>query len=238
MVTGNPQFWGHSLEDYCGMFALTESDLSKRILDCGSGPSSFNAEMQKLHHRVISIDEIYRIPLPELQEHINITNESALNKIAKHLDRYVWTTFGSFEDYKKNRENSLNLFFEDYPKGRESGRYLPVLLQDLPFNPLEFELALCTHYLFSNRFEPNLPLHLDIIHQLLRVANEVRIFPLLDPVGNVSPLLGPLMLALQENDLVGVELRLVDYHFQKQGNAMLRIWGQTCDIESTKEPQT
>ncbi len=37
--------WGRSLAEYQAMFALSEEELQKRILGCGDGPASFNAEM-------------------------------------------------------------------------------------------------------------------------------------------------------------------------------------------------
>ena len=37
--------WGRSLAEYRAMFALSEADLQRRILGCGDGPASFNAEM-------------------------------------------------------------------------------------------------------------------------------------------------------------------------------------------------
>ena len=36
--------WGRSFDEYQRMFALTEADLSLRIVGCGDGPASFNAE--------------------------------------------------------------------------------------------------------------------------------------------------------------------------------------------------
>lgn len=47
--------WGRSYEEYLAMFALTEADLHKRILGCGDGPASFNAELTKRGGKVISV---------------------------------------------------------------------------------------------------------------------------------------------------------------------------------------
>ena len=53
--------WGRSLKEYDKMFQLSgEEILSKKILDCGGGPSSFNAEMTKKGGRVVSCDPLYR----------------------------------------------------------------------------------------------------------------------------------------------------------------------------------
>ena len=37
--------WGRTMDEYCGMFDLGERELRGRILGCGDGPASFNAEM-------------------------------------------------------------------------------------------------------------------------------------------------------------------------------------------------
>jgi len=36
--------WGRSFEEYVRMFSLTPPDLKRKILGCGDGPASFNAE--------------------------------------------------------------------------------------------------------------------------------------------------------------------------------------------------
>jgi hypothetical protein len=37
--------WGRTLAEYKLMFTLSDADLNSRILGCGDGPASFNAEM-------------------------------------------------------------------------------------------------------------------------------------------------------------------------------------------------
>ncbi len=37
--------WTRSFNEYRDMFALAEVDLEKRIVGCGDGPASFNAEL-------------------------------------------------------------------------------------------------------------------------------------------------------------------------------------------------
>ena len=39
--------WGRSFDEYCRMFALSDDDLTLRILGCGDGPASFNAEANR-----------------------------------------------------------------------------------------------------------------------------------------------------------------------------------------------
>ncbi len=49
------------------MFSLAERDLAKRILDCASGPASFNAEAHKLNQgHVVSVDPLYEFSRQEM----------------------------------------------------------------------------------------------------------------------------------------------------------------------------
>jgi hypothetical protein len=60
------------------------------------------------------------------------------------------------------------------------------------------------------------------VHELCRVAQEVRIFPLVDFNGARSPYLDPL---LRELERVGLraEVVRVPYEFQRGGDCMLRV---------------
>ena len=60
--------------------------------------------------------------------------------------------------------------------------------------------------------------------ELIRVAQEVRIFPLLDVNANISPYLEPVKEILREQGCL-VEEVVVEYEFQKSGNRMLKVQG-------------
>src|SRR5436189_192698 len=68
--------------------------------------------------------------------------------------------------------------------------------------------------------------HRAAVTELLRVAAEVRVFPLLDLARQPSPHVAPLCdhLAGQE---IHAEIHAVPYEFQRGGNRMLRLrrWG-------------
>lgn len=70
----------------------------------------------------------------------------------------------------------------------------------------------------------------DII-EMARVAEEVRVFPLIDNrTGELSPLVGPVLVALQAQHF-SVEVLEVPYKFQKNGNAMLKARSLTCEMQ-------
>ncbi len=65
--------WGRSLEEYLRMFDLTDDDLKLKLLDCASGPASFNAEMTRKGYKVISCDPIYQFPADAIAQRIQET---------------------------------------------------------------------------------------------------------------------------------------------------------------------
>ena len=58
--------WGRNRAEYSAFFDLGALDRETRILDCGGGPSSFNAEMTRLGYRVTSADPLYRFSEAEI----------------------------------------------------------------------------------------------------------------------------------------------------------------------------
>lgn len=226
----NLVLWGHSLADYQEMFDLTEADLQKRILDCFGGPASFNAECHELGYNVVSIDDIFSRGHPNLENHIIDIFQSMLSKVRHHEECFVWDSVHSVDNLASQRQAGINKFLRDFEQGKAEERYFSGKLHVLPFADFSFELALCSHYLFGERAVEDVSVHTADILEMCRVAHEVRIFPLLDSHGDISPLVGPVMLALQQENM-GVELRQVNYQFQKNGNAMLRVWAQECQLD-------
>ena len=99
----------------------------------------------------------------------------------------------------------------------------------LPFANFTFDLALCPDLLFADVADQNAAFNLQQIRELARVAKEVRIYPLSNNHGLPSPLLGPVLLGLQQ-DNYGVEVRDVTTTLHPKGNAMLRVWAQQCQV--------
>jgi hypothetical protein len=83
-------------------------------------------------------------------------------------------------------------------------------------------LALVSHLLFLYSDQLDFNFHQSAVEELLRVAREVRIFPLLTLEQKPSPHVGPI-----HTHLTGrgwrAEIAVVPYEFQRGGNEMLRI---------------
>ena len=105
----------------------------------------------------------------------------------------------------------------------------PSIKYPLPFDNFTFDFALSAQYLFTKMDEQDVDFHLNILRELARVAKEVRVFPLIDSHGEPSPLLGPVLLGLNQEGY-GVEVRNVDYQLHPKANAMLRVWARQCQL--------
>ncbi|RZJ27626.1 MAG: class I SAM-dependent methyltransferase [Flavobacterium sp.] len=214
--------WGRSLVEYRRMFNLTEADLAKTVLGVGDGPASFNAEMTELGHSVVSIDPIYAFSTDEIASRIEKTYGTVVEQTRSNAAQYNWTDFRDADDLGVQRMKSMNIFLADYETGKLQGRYRTESLPKLSFPDHSFDLALCSHFLFLYTTHLSEEFHKQAISELLRVANEVRIFPLLDLSGQLSPYVNAVSDDYWKNGF-SFELVEVPYHFQKNGNQMLRI---------------
>src|SRR5579862_543133 len=172
--------WGRSFEEYLRMFALGERELRLRIVGCGDGPAAFNAEMTRRGHRVVSVDPLYHFSAEEIAERIRDVYDEMVEGARRKADSFHWTDFRSPEDLGRRRMEIMRVFLADYPAGRETGRYVEGALPTLPFADGEFDLALCSHLLFTYSSILSEDEHVKAIDEMCRVAGEARIFPVLD----------------------------------------------------------
>ncbi len=214
--------WGRTLAEYQLMFNLSEEDLSLKILGCGDGPASFNAEMTQKGHRVVSIDPIYQFSAAQIKQRVEETYEPIISQVRENSDRYIWQNFKNPEALGQARLAAMEFFLLDYELGKVAGRYQYQSLPNLEFADQQFDLCLCSHLLFLYSDQLSLDFHLASINRLLQVASEVRIFPLLKLNCERSPYVE---VVVQEslNQGFNVQVQNVDYEFQKGGNQMLRI---------------
>lgn len=214
--------WGRNLEEYRSMFALSDQDLDHKILSCADGPASFNAEMTRTGRSVISIDPLYEFTANEIRARIDATCDCMIEAARTNAHRFCWGEIPSPEAMGKRRMAAMGLFLDDYENGRAQGRYHAQSLPRISFQTAGFDLALCSHFLFlySHRFD--LDFHFQSVLEMLRVAREVRIFPLLNMDGWKSEHLDALLARLHALGL-NTSIERVAYEFQLGGNEMLRI---------------
>ncbi|MCC5791588.1 MAG: hypothetical protein JJT82_03135 [Legionellaceae bacterium] len=218
--------WGHHPADYVEMFAVSKADLNKNILEFACGPSAINASLPQ----VVSADPLFVLDKDTLSAKTSLIFAEMVSEVQKLADHFDFEQNGGLNKLVWDRKKGMETFFADYELGLQEKRYIPVTNCSLPYTDFHFDFAFCSHYLFAGLDNQTLDFHVQVISELARVAKDVRIFPLIDRHGQVSELLGPVLLRLQ-NENFGVEVKDINYKLQKSGNAMLRVWAQQCKVE-------
>jgi SAM-dependent methyltransferase len=225
--------WGHGIAEYKAMFDLTDENLHSRILEYGCGTSAVNALLYENAPLFVSCDPLFDLPKQQLKAEVSSLFEHRAKQLLAEQSMLDVSAYGSFENLIKERRAGCDVFLSDYDQGSLQERYITELNHQLPFADFTFDFALSSHYLFTefdSHFEMmHIEEHIQIIRELARVANEVRIFPVIDKLGQASPLLGPILLGLSQANY-GVEVREVPYSLYTKGNVMLRVWAQACAV--------
>ena len=215
--------WGRSFDEYRRMFALTDGDLDRRILGCGDGPASFNAEATRCGHRVVSCDPIYRFGRSQIEERMAATCDQVLAQTRLNADEFVWgDRIRNVEELGRVRMAAMQAFLDDFEAGKRAGRYVDAELPRLPFDDGAFDLGLCSHFLFLYSTQLGEQFHRAALHEMSRVASEVRVFPLLALGSQRSSLVDGCLDDLNRSGYQ-VTLERVPYEFQRGGNEMMRI---------------
>lgn len=213
--------WGRRLWEYRAFFALEEADLRGAVLDVGSGPSSFAAEASVAGARVTATDPLYALSGDAIAQRFEETRGAMMEGLRQAHYRFRWSHYGSPDAIEKIRCEALALFLADYQRVG-ARRYVEASLPGLPFGEGAFRLALSSHLLFLYGDDLDFAFHLDALHELLRVADEVRVFPLINLDGRPSSHL-PGVLAHFAREGRQADLVPVPYEFQRDATKMLRL---------------
>lgn len=214
--------WGRNAGEYRRMFDLLPADLAGRILGCGDGPASFNAELTAEGRQVISVDPIYAFSSDEIRTRVDATYDSIIGQVKLRPERYIWREFANPDMLGAARLAVMEHFLADYEAGKAEGRYIEASLPALPFGGNAFDLALCSHLLFLYSEQLDADFHVAAVQELLRVAADVRIFPLLALNCELSPHL-PVVIEWCRAQGYHAEVRKVPYEFQVGGDSMLHL---------------
>lgn len=212
--------WGRNFDEYVRMFGLQPEDLSKRIIGCGDGPASFNAVANQMGGHVTSVDPIYVLTKAEIEKRIEATYQTVISQTEQNQEKFRWDQIRSVEELGQIRMEAMRVFLTSYDAGKARNVYIPGTLPVLPFQDDTFELALCSHFLFLYSDHLSSIFHLEAIQEMLRIAQEVRIFPLLDVNAQRSSHLDGVLAEFQDK---AIEIRKVNYEFQIGGNEVLII---------------
>ena len=214
--------WGRSFDEYVRMFSLNNADLSKNILGCGDGPADFNRHLFEAGGRCVSVDPIYAFSKAQIQERIDDTFHHVIAQTRANTHRFIWDHIKSVTALGEIRMSAMQRFLTDYDKGKTEHRYVEAELPSLPFADDAFDLALSSHFLFLYSEHLSLDFHNASILEMLRVAPEIRIFPLVDLNAIQSSHLLSVLTFLQREGF-NTRIQRVDYEFQKGGNEQLIV---------------
>ncbi len=213
---------GRRFNEYEKMFRLNDFKPNGiRILDVGSGVSSFCSEAQNLGYDVLAIDPIY------------INNVNYLNlKCAKDLDIvieklegkehfFIWQIFKNKNHLKNQRETAYKTFLKHYEK-YQNKYYIYGYLPKIKLNDNQIDLVISSHLLFFYDNLLDYEFHKASLEEMIRICSkEVRIFPIINLDNKKSEFLN----ILKENEFKNYKISIerVDFEFYRGANEMLRI---------------
>jgi hypothetical protein len=215
--------WGRNLQEYRAMGLFRDEDKHKKILGCGDGPASVNKTLSQMGVDITSIDPIYQFTREQIAQRVQETSSVVSEQLRVNRDDFVWKNIKNVEELISLRLHAMEEFLEDYETGKVQGRYQHQELPKLNFNDKEFDLAWSSHFLFLYSEHFDFAFHKKAILEMLRVAKEVRIFPLLDLKNKRSRHLDAVLKYLEENDYA-YEIIQSNYEFQKGATEVLKIW--------------
>ena len=201
--------WGRNFYEYKLMFALDDNDLKKKIAGFGDGPASFNYEASKLGYDIISFDPIYQFSAAELRKRI----EEVRSIVMQHIK--------SLDELENVRMSAMRLFLDDFGNGRLEGRYIyHQLPEKLPYETHAFDIGLSSHFLLMYT-SLGYDFHIQAMTEMLRVCDEIRIFPIVDLDANKTELISDVIKYFDRN--YDIEIKQTEYEFQKGDNKLLII---------------
>ncbi|WP_425307469.1 methyltransferase domain-containing protein [Ammonicoccus fulvus] len=201
-----------SFDEYAAFFALDPNALPPRIIDVSAGAAGFTAEANRRGSRAVAVDPTYALEAEALTERVRAGITRGQGMIDDNHVRYTYAWYGSAEQRTRLRAAALADFLADRQDHPE--RYVTGALPRLPFDDDSFDLALCSHLLFTWADVFDEAWHDAALAELLRIAPEVRIFPFaLRGAGDAIEFV-PRVLDRLRRAGHGVEVRATAYEFQ------------------------
>ncbi len=142
----------------------------------------------------------------------------SIERLQPRYGQYDWAWYETPERHAQIRREAAAAFVADHTRHPE--RYVAAQLPELPFANDAFDLALCSHLLFTYQ-QITLEQHIAAIRELTRVAAEARVFPLVDITGGRADAL--IESTSDQLTREGLDLRIVEvpFRFQKHATQML-----------------
>lgn len=206
-------FIGRTFAEYERMFGLdAERWIGHRVLDCPAGACSFVASATERGIDAVGADVMYDRTPAVLAAACPADIRTVTAALDGVEDLYVWEFYDDVADLTGYRERAASRFLRDY--ARHGERYVRAALPSTPFADGAFDLVLSAHFLFLYDDRLSLRFHLETIRELVRVGDQLRIFPLHGFDADRSALL-PHVIDTLEDAGYGTEIRDVPFEFQR-----------------------
>ena len=221
--------WGHQFSEYQGMFDLPNHLSKKNILELACGPTLVNQELNH-YSRIVSCDPWFSNDLADIKQKFTDSFKQQVDNIRRHPERFDLNSYGGIDNLIAARHSNMEKFFADYALGWQDKRYQQLHVPNkLAFASSSFDLALCANFLFTDLPEQDIEFHIEFLKEMARVAHDVRIYPLTNYKAKPAKLLGPILLALQQQGYQ-VSIQDVSFRFVPESKAMLSIKSGRCDL--------
>lgn len=214
-------FIGRTAAEYERLFDLNiDAWAGQRVLDCPSGACSFVAAARERGVDALGADVEYDRSPAALAGRCATDVDRAMASLdgVEHL--YRWEFYDDVPDLRSYRECAARRFLHDYAHNGE--RYVDALLPELPFPDGAFDLVLSAHFLFLYDDRLSERFHVRTARELLRVGDQLRVFPLVGFDAERSAYVEPVVDRLR-TDGHDVEIRSVPFEFQRGADEMLVV---------------
>lgn len=212
---------GRTLPEYRRMFALDlDAWVGQRVLDCPAGACSFVAEASERGVEAVGVDRLYDRSTAALAARCAADIDTAMAALDGVEGLYRWEFYDDVDELRSYRERAASRFLHDY--AHEPGRYVAAELPSLPFPDGVFDLVLSAHLCFLYDDRLSAEFHHRALRELLRVGDELRVFPLHGFDADRSVLVEPVVRRLRA-DGYRADIRSVPFEFQRGADEMLVV---------------
>jgi len=213
---------GRTFEEYARFFDFDSLDLSNsKVLDIGSGVSSFCSEARQQNVDVIACDPIYHINANVLKRKCQSDLQAVIEQFPQILHKYSWQFYKDTAHLAEYRTQAYQRFIPHYQTHPQF--YIASSLPHLPFAENSFDVVFVSHLLFLYEHLLDYDFHKQCITELAHITrHHIRIYPLTNLKSEKSKYLERLM---QDNNLKHLTFRVipVQFEFFKNANQMLEI---------------
>ena len=220
-VDGEFAFLGRTYAEYAAFFDLGPDAIAgQRVLDCPAGPGSFVAGACARGASALGVDPAFAASPDTLVARQQAAVADVADQLPEKTNLFTWECYEDVDDRLSFLRRAGRTFAADLRAN--PGRYVAGRLPDLPFADDSFDLACSANLLFLYGDRLDREFHEAALAELARVAEEVRVFPLVGLDTEPSPHLDEVVDAMRARGYA-VEQLGVPYEFQQGADEMLVV---------------